>query len=122
MTNAKVRSGVPLLHRRQGEGIGPPPTDDEIKNTMKFYELIDGMTALISPSFSLVQGEYAFISPTKAYEDRWKEACYLKEQDPLFGTYIGKREEFDADWESDEYWGEGTLHLKADEVEIINEV
>lgn len=109
--------------REQYKGsIGPPPTDEEIQNTMKFYELLDGITAIVSPTLSLTPGEYAYLSATDAYADQEKEAFWMMEQDPYFGAYIDRREYFNAAWDDGEYCPSATLHLKADEVEILEEV
>lgn len=99
---------------------GLPASEEEIRNCVKYYELLDGIKALVSETLSHMPGKYVFLGAAKEYEDRWKEACYLSEQDPFFGVYIDQREEFDAAWEADEYYSEGTLHLEPDEVELID--
>lgn len=127
----KVKMYKAILHVKKTEeqvreiykdGIGPPATDEEIMNSVKFYDLLDGTTGIVSSDLSLMPGEYAYLGATEEYSEREKEACYLKEQDLFFGTYINQREEFDADWESGNYSPEGTMHLTADEVEIIGEI
>lgn len=120
-----------VLHVKKTEGqvrelckddIGPPETDEDIRNMVKFYELLDGITAFVSDTLSFVSGEYAFLGATKEYDDRHKEACWLMEQDEFCGAYKNRRKDFDKHWSNGEYWPYGVLQLKADEVEIIREM
>ncbi|WP_313891144.1 hypothetical protein [Psychrobacillus sp.] len=54
--------------------------------------------------------------------DKYKEFCYLAEQDPYFGSYENNREEFEKDWSAGDYEFTGMLEVTTSEVEILEEV
>lgn len=45
-------------------------------------------------------------------EGRIKEAFYLLEQDPMFGTYVDDREGFDRDWAEGEYQPDAGIRFR----------
>lgn len=101
-------------------GIGSAPSEEEIQNWIKVYEVISGIELVVMKS--LISDGYVPVSYDK--EDDWKirDFVYQAEQDLYFGTYINERDEFLVDWESGEYSPMGSLTFSIDEVEIIEEL
>ena len=82
-----------------------------ISNLLKYYEALDGIEAIVAPGMG--DDTYSILgAATEAYRDNFKKAVYYSEQDPLYGTYIDKWEDFDRDWEAGECCADGVLHLK----------
>lgn len=52
---------------------------------------------------------------------RVKEAIWQMEQDPIFGTYCGNREDFEEAWREGKYEPAGGISFMAKNVEILDE-
>lgn len=103
------------------EGSFGAITQADYDNYIQRMAVIDGATVLlVQDGFS--GDNYGVISFHDNSLDKYKEFCYLAEQDPFFGAYENSREEFDADWESGEYEFTGTLELEPHELEITEEI
>lgn len=96
-------------------------TQEDYDNYIKRMAVIDGATVLVvQDNFS--NGNYGVISFHDDSLDKFKEFCYLAEQDLFFGSYRDAREEFDADWENGEYEFTSVLNLEPHELEIKSEI
>lgn len=96
-------------------------TQADYDNYIQRMAAIDGATILVvQDDFS--GNNYGVISFHDNSLDKYKEFCYLADQDPFFGGYENNREEFDADWENGEYEFTGTLELEPHELEITEEL
>lgn len=54
-------------------------------------------------------------------DSRVKEAMYIMEQDPVFGTYYNDRERFEADWQKGKYEPGAGISFEASDVVILKE-
>ena len=103
------------------EGSFGAVTQADYNNYIERMAAIDGATVLVvQDDFS--GSNYGVISFHDNSLDKYKEFCYLAEQDPFFGCYENNREEFDFDWEHGEYEFAGTLELEPHELEIVKEI
>lgn len=101
-------------------GVGPVPSEDEIQDWIKAYDLINGIELVVIKS--QISNGYCPVAWDKKDDIKMREFIYQVEQDPYFGTYINKREEFLKDWESDEYEPCGVFTFEIEDVEIIEKL
>lgn len=96
------------------------PSDEEIKNWIAAYDLLDGIEVVVMKSFD--GKDYCLVAWQDDDAEKIRDYIYQAEQDPMFGTYVDEREEFLNDWDSDEYEPSGSLVFSSDDVEIIEEL
>ncbi|MGG4462623.1 hypothetical protein ABEO79_00190 [Micromonospora provocatoris] len=95
-------------------------SDKEIETAIEYFNCFDGVVAFVVRGFG---GKgWSLVAWEQEFDNQIKEATYLAEQDPMFGTYIDQREEFDRDWENNEYCPTGSLFFTEDDIEILEEV
>ncbi len=94
---------------------GQTPVEDEIARTTEFYNMLDGSTVYVTD----VQDSWSLVAWPDEENARMKEAIWLAEQDPMFGSYLGERESFDKDFDNGEYFPDAMLCFDAADVEII---
>lgn len=104
---------------RSSQGI-PNISAREAQNILRYYQLLDGLKVALIRGAS--EEKWTLIGWPEESDARMKEAFYLMEQDPVFGTYIGQREEFLQDWEAGAYAPDGSIVFGEDEVEILGEL
>lgn len=110
--DAVLHSGENTPEKIRSESDFPLSAED-VENIQKFNRAIEGIKAIVIPF-----GEEYHIAACSEIE-KIKEACYIMEQDSLFGAYINQREEFEKDWESGNY--DVSMAFSKDQVEIIAE-
>lgn len=85
-------------------------TQEDIERSLKAKKLLNGQVAILSSeTFGLDGADYPIYGLEN--DDVFKEYVWLLEQDPLFGTYIDDRENFDKDWENGDYSPDGVLTI-----------
>lgn len=130
MENKKERKFIAVLKtanktiadaKKVFEGSFGTVTQEDYDNYIKRMSVIDGAIVLVvQDNFS--NGNYGVISFHDNSLDKFKEFCYLAEQDLFFGSYRDAREEFDDDWENGEYEFTSILNLEPHELEIKSEI
>lgn len=104
--------------------IGDFILPEEIPAFREIFEAWDGAEVYVAKAEHIGPEEYALIGWDEKdceIDRKIKEATYLMEQDPLFGTYIGERERFETDWNEGEYEPGGSISFKEKDIEIIEE-
>lgn len=95
---------------------------DDIEVIRAYMDAWDGVEVLVRPCFD---GDgYVMVGWDESDVEinaKVKEAVYLMEQDPVFGTYIDSREEFDHDWREAKYEPDGCISFDEQDVEIFEE-
>lgn len=85
-------------------------TQEDIERSLKAKKLLNGQVAILSSeTFGLDGADYPIYGLEN--DDVFKEYVWLLEQDPIFGTYIDDRENFDKDWENGDYSPDGVLTI-----------
>ncbi|WP_338754261.1 hypothetical protein [Bacillus sp. FJAT-52991] len=117
---AKLNTGGKTSEQVRNEFDGSAPSEEEIQNWIKAYNLVDGIEVVVMES-GIYEG-YTLAGWGHDVDEKVREFVYLVEQDPVFGTYVDEREEFMNDWENEEYEPAGSLVFKNEDVEIIEEL
>ncbi len=92
---------------------------DDVEMIRAYMDAWDGAEVYVRPCFD--GNGYVVVGWPAEADAKVKEAFYLMEQDPVFGTYIDDREEFDHVWSKGEYEPDGCVSFDEDDVEIIGE-
>jgi hypothetical protein len=100
--------------------FGPKPSDEVIQGIIKAYDLIDGLGVAVMDNFT--DDGYLLAGWNKKDEERIKELIYAFEQDPVVGTYVDDRDQFEKDWDAGDYDSPGSLSIDKDDVEIIEQL
>lgn len=117
---AKLHTGGKTPEQIKSSFDGPEPSEEEIKNWTKAYDLADGLEVIVTRSWT--GSDYSLIAWDEKDDENIREFIYQVEQDGMFGTYVDEREEFIKDWESGEYSPAGSLVFDEKDVEIIEEL
>lgn len=89
-----------------------------IKAHLGFYHAAEGAHMFLAQINS--DDRYVVIAyKKKEDEEKYKNAMYSLEQDPMVGTYRNDREAFDRDWASESYSPCGAVMFSSDEIEIV---
>lgn len=94
-------------------------SEDEIKIIIDYMQAWDGVHVTLS---HLLPEEYSVVGWPPEEDEKVKNAIYLMEQDPVFGTYVDDREGFDAAWAAGEWEPSGSIVFSPAMVEIIGEL
>lgn len=94
-------------------------TEEDIKTIMDYMKAWDGVHVTVT---ALVAGEYSMVGWPPEEEEKIKEAIYLMEQDPAFGSYINDRERFETEWAAGEWEPSGSIIFSPEMVEILGEL
>lgn len=92
---------------------------EEAKTVKAYLDAFDGCEVVLSDD-----GPHHFLIGWVGDADnteKVKEALYLMQQDPMFGTYIDVREEFEHDWDEGEFQTDAGISFREDEFEILEE-
>ena len=95
------------------------PLAGELEWALKSYDAWNELECVVRLD---ADGEYALYDVAEGGMPQYKEAMYIMEQHPMFGTYRDDRVGFDRDWAANEYYPDSSVVFGADEVEIIEEV
>ena len=79
----------------------------------------DGVHVTVS---NFVQGEYSVVGWPPEEDEKAKNAIYMMEQDPTFGTYVDDREGFDAAWSAGTWEPIGSIVFPPEMVEILGDL
>lgn len=119
-----------LLHtaKRTDEQImkwGGLTDPKDIPKARKLLEAWDGIEVIVSePPIDEQIQQYALIGWDEKdceIDGRVRDAIYLMEQDPMFGSYIDERERFELDWNEKRYEAPGSIIFEPEDVEILEE-
>lgn len=98
---------------------------EEIPKARKIIEAWDGIEVIVDATLINEQiQQYALIGWDEQdceIDGRIKEAIYLMEQDPMFGTYVDDRERFELDWAEKRYEPAGGIVFEPEDIEILEE-
>lgn len=93
----------------------------EVDRYKEMMNAVDGIEIGIMPSFHS-EDSYLVVGWDEAVDEKMREFVYQAEQDPMFGTYIDRREEFLADWKSGEYEPPSAMAFQKCDVEILEDI
>jgi len=117
---AKLNTGGKTPEQIKSAFDGPEPSEEEIQNWIKAYDLIAGIEVVVMKDWS--GNGYCLVAWQDKDDEKIREFIYQAEQDEMFGSYVNEREEFIKDWDSDEYSPAGSLLFNSEDVEIIEEL
>lgn len=104
---------------KQGGIISP----NEISTFRKILEAWDGVEVYVNRA-AHSRKEYTLMGWDEKDHDinnQVKEALFLMEQDPIVGTYVDNREQFERDWNEREYTPSMSITFAEEDVEILEE-
>ncbi|MGX9756212.1 hypothetical protein ACWYRQ_08030 [Clostridioides difficile] len=106
------------LEQVRNQGVDIDYSEEGLKNTLKYYNLIDGLEVIVVK----FADEYCLANYNEEDRKIIMEAHYLLEQDEYTGCYINEYERFKKDWENGNCDGEACMVFLDDEVEIIEKL
>lgn len=95
-------------------------TETEYQRRIDLGKAFNGLRAVINEEILGKEFALCYIHPED--KEKAKEAYYIAEQAPYFGSYINKRKEFERDWAAGTYEPDYTIKLHRKEVQIIRKV
>lgn len=108
-----------VLHTR-GQEIDPETYSVDERKIIRAY--MDAWDGVHITAMKTMEGEYSVVGWPPEEEEKAKEAIYLMEQDPTFGTYVNDREKFDEDWAAGSWEPSGAIVFPDEMVEILGEL
>ncbi len=94
--------------------------ESEYQRRINLGKAFNGLRAVITEEILGKEFALCYIHPED--REKAKEAYYIAEQAPYFGSYINKRQAFDADWAAGTYEPDYSIKLHRKEVQIIRKV
>lgn len=94
-------------------------SEDENKIITDYMQAWDGVHVTLS---HLLPEEYSLVGWPPEEDEKARNAIYLMEQDPTFGTYVDDREGFDAAWAAGTWEPIGSIVFPPEMVEILGEL
>ncbi len=94
--------------------------ETEYQRRINLGKALNSLRAVITEELLGKEFCLCYIHPED--REKAKEAYYIAEQAPYFGSYINKRKEFEREWAAGTYEPDYTIKLHRKEVQIIRKV
>lgn len=94
--------------------------ETEYQRRINLGKAFNGLRAVITEEILGKEFALCYIHPED--REKAKEAYYIAEQAPYFGSYINKRKEFERDWAAGIYEPDYTIKFHRKEVNIIEKL
>ncbi|WOO34931.1 hypothetical protein R2R35_14110 [Anaerocolumna sp. AGMB13020] len=114
-----IRSKDFLLSWAAEENLTALP-EAEYQRRINLGKSLHGLRAVITEELLGKEFCLCYIHPED--KEKAKEAYYIAEQAPYFGSYINNRKDFERDWAAGTYEPDYTIKLHRKEVQIIGKI
>lgn len=94
--------------------------ESEYKRRINLGKALNGLRAVITEEILGKEFALCYIHPED--REKAKEAYYIAEQAPYFGSYINKRKEFERDWAAGTYEPVYSIKFHRKEVAITGKI
>ena len=94
--------------------------ETEYQRRINLGKALNSLRAVITEELLGKEFCLCYIHPED--REKAKEAYYIAEQAPYFGSYIDKRKEFERDWKAGTYEPDYSIKLHRKEVRIIGKI